>query len=123
MTVGTAMNPNPGVARRKAATGVAPGVNFEPGENDDGWIVPEPVTLGDGTHIQLYKDGEALHKAYEALQQAKRRICLEVYIFASDDTGRAFAKVLCDKARQGVRVYLIYDSFGSIDSDRRMFWK
>jgi len=114
---------NPGVARRKAATGVAPGINIEPGENDDGWIVPELVVLPDSTRIQLYKDGEALHKAYEALKLAERRICLEVYIFASDDTGRAFADVLSKRARAGVKVYLIYDSFGSIASDKRMFWK
>jgi len=123
MTTDTAITPNPGVARRKAATGVAPGINFEPGEDDDGWVVPDPAVLADGTRIQLYKDGEALHKAYEALKLAKKRICLEVYIFASDDTGRAIAEVLCQKAREGVQVYVIYDSFGSMNSDRKMFWQ
>jgi len=63
--------------------------------------------------VQLYKDGEALHAAYEAIKHAKRRVWLEVYIFADDDTGRAFADLLCEKASQGVRVYCIYDSFGS----------
>lgn len=101
--------------------GMAPGINLVPGSDDDGWIVPEPVTLDDGTSVQLYKDGEALHAAYEAIAQAKRRICLESYIFASDDTGRAFADLLSKKASEGVRTYVIYDSFGSISSDRQMF--
>jgi cardiolipin synthase len=97
-------------------TGVAPGVNVEPGSDDDGWIVPQPVDLSDGTRIQLYKDGEALHAAYEAVTNAKFLICLEVYIFANDDTGKKFTELLCQKAREGVRVYVIYDSLGSLGS-------
>src|SRR5450432_1547994 len=103
--------------------GTAAGINIAPGSDDDGWVVPQPITLNDGTTIQLYKDGEALHAAYNAIQQAQRRICLEVYIFASDDTGCAFADLLSKKASEGVRVYVIYDSFGSISSDRNMFRK
>src|SRR5689334_414240 len=60
--------------------GTSSGLNIEPGSNDDGWEVPPPVRLQDGTRVQLYKDGEALHAAYEAIKYAKRRICLESYI-------------------------------------------
>src|SRR5439155_4844472 len=35
--------------------------------------------------------------------------------------GRAFADLLCAKAQEGVKVYVIYDSFGSIRSDSKMF--
>ncbi|HWB52673.1 MAG TPA: phospholipase D-like domain-containing protein [Tepidisphaeraceae bacterium] len=102
-------------------SGVAPGLHIDPGSNDAGWIIPGPVTLSDGTRVQLYRDGEALHAAYDAIRAAKHRICLEVYIFASDDIGRAFAELLCHKAREGVRIYVIYDAFGSIESDKEMF--
>ncbi|HTL30675.1 MAG TPA: phospholipase D-like domain-containing protein [Tepidisphaeraceae bacterium] len=101
--------------------GASPGVNIAPGSDDDGWIVPPPVVLQDGTAIQLYKDGEALHAAYNAIANAERRICLEVYIFADDDTGKAFADLLIKKAQQGLFVYVIYDSFGSMQSNRQMF--
>jgi cardiolipin synthase len=111
----------PPILKKPCDTGVAPGLNLSPGTDDAGWIIPSPVTLSDGTRIQLFKDGEALHAAYDAIKSAKRRICLEVYIFASDDTGRTFAEALCEKARQGVKVFLIYDSLGSIDSDKSMF--
>lgn len=94
--------------------GTSTGLNLRPGSDDDGWIVPHPVRLADGTRVQLYKDGEALRAAYETIKHAKRRVCLEVYIFASDETGTAFAELLCEKARQGVKVYCIYDSFGSL---------
>src|SRR5687768_6058822 len=96
------------------AAGVSPGVNIAPGSDDDGWIIPEPTRLADGTTVQLYKDGEALHVAYDAIAAAKFLICLEVYIFANDETGRAFTDILCRKAREGVRVYVLYDDLGSL---------
>lgn len=103
--------------------GRSPGVNIAPGSDDDGWVVPDPVVLGDGTRVQLYKDGEALNAALTGIQMARHRILLEVYIFASDDTGQAFADLLCHKARNGVHVYVIYDDFGSFNSHPGMFEK
>src|SRR3954451_5082768 len=70
--------------------GTQPGINIAPGSDDDGWIVPDAVTLSDGTSLQLYKDGEALRAAHTAILNAHRRVCLEVYIFADDRTGHAF---------------------------------
>jgi cardiolipin synthase len=110
----------PDVPRREQA-GTASGLNTSPGSYDDGWVVPPPVQLTDGTYIQLFKDGEAWHAAFEAIGRARFRVCMELYIFASDETGRAVAELLCKKAREGVAVYLIYDSFGSAYSDRTMF--
>src|SRR5689334_20501214 len=88
--------------------GASRGINIEPGSEDDGWVVPPPVALSDGTRVQLYKDGEALHAAFEAIKAAKKRVCLESYIFAHDDTGRAFADLLSAKAKEGVKVYVLY---------------
>jgi cardiolipin synthase len=105
---------------KQLGPGVSAGVNIAPGSEDDGWVVPEPVRLADGTTVQLYKDGEALHAAYDAIARAKFLICLEVYIFANDDTGRAFTELLCKKARDGVRVYVLYDDLGSLGSGELM---
>ena len=106
---------------RPPGPGTSSGARILPGSDDDGWIIPPPVTLSDGTSIQLYKDGEAWRAAFDFLKEAHSRICLEVYIFASDDLGRAVADLLSDKARRGLSVYVIYDSFGSVSTDRRMF--
>lgn len=111
----------PAHAHRQGDVGTSSGVNIAPGSDDDGWIVPHPVRLHDGTRVQLYKDGEALHAAFEAIRHARKRICLEVYIFADDETGRAFADLLCEKALQGVKVYVLYDSFGSFGIEQ--LWK
>jgi cardiolipin synthase len=99
----------------------ASGINLHPGASDDGWPPPPPVVTRDGTLVQLLKDGEALRAAYEAIGQAKRIICVEVYIFDSDATGQRLADLLCRKAVEGVTVYLIYDSFGCLRTDRAMF--
>jgi len=104
---------SPPHCHKQGEIGTSTGVNIAPGSDDDGWVVPHPIHLADGTRVQLYKDGEALHAAFEAIRNAKKRVCLEVYIFADDETGRAFAELLCQKALEGVKVYVIYDSFGS----------
>jgi cardiolipin synthase A/B len=115
-TSNTAVLEDPRLAptEHQGEAGTSTGILTQPGSNDDGWTIPPPVTLADGSRVQLYKDGEALHAAYQAIKAARSRICLEVYIFADDDTGNAFADLLCEKAREGVAVYVIYDAFGSL---------
>jgi cardiolipin synthase len=98
------------------------GLNLGVGHADDGWQTPEPVTLADGTRVRLLKDGEALGRALKAIKTAKRSICFEFYTWANDATGRAFADALIERAAAGVRVYAIYDGFGTLGgNDRVMF--
>ena len=47
------------------------------------------------------------------LQHARESIDMEYYIFANDRTGNLFADILRRKARQGVRVRLLVDVYGS----------
>lgn len=102
-------------------SGIAMGFQTAPGTVDNGWVTPPPVTLSDGTRLRLFKDGQGLHAWYNAIEGAQRSVFLESYIFAGDATGRAFLDLLGRKAREGVRVYVIYDSFGSSDTPRELF--
>ena len=98
------------------------GINVPPADLDDGWVTPPPVTLADGSQVTLWKDGEALKRGYDAIAEAKHLVCFEFYTWNADSTGRAFAELLMKKARDGVRVYCIYDSFGVLGgNDRQMF--
>lgn len=54
------------------------------------------------------------------LQHARESIDMEYYIFANDRTGHLFADILRRKARQGVRVRLIVDGYGSMRISRAM---
>ena len=59
----------------------------------------------------------------DAIESAEREVLLEMYWFGSDKTGRRFADALRERASAGVRVRVIYDAVGSIQSDSRMFAK
>lgn len=107
---------------RLGEAGTCSGALTEVGCEEAGWTCPPGVRLADGSAIRLFKDGQGLTAALAAIKTARQQICLETYIFHSDDTGRAFADALSERARSGVRVFVIYDSFGSIDSDPAMFF-
>ena len=74
--------------------------------------------------VELLHDGAAyLPAMMTAIKEAASEILLEMYWFGSDPTGRSFAAALEARARAGVRVCVIYDAFGSWDTDSRMFVK
>lgn len=50
----------------------------------------------------------------EAIGSAVRTVDLESYILCDDVTGRRFHAALCDAARRGVRVRVLYDYIGSM---------
>ena len=51
----------------------------------------------------------------EAIEQAKEEILISTYAFNSDRVGKPFIAALCDAARRGVRVRVLFDYFGSRD--------
>ncbi len=69
----------------------------------------------------LWKGRESFTTIFDAVRSAERLICLEFYIFRNDETGSELAEILKQKSRDGVRVYLLYDHFGSFGTPRS-FW-
>ncbi len=69
----------------------------------------------------LWKGRESFTTIFDAVRSAERLICLEFYIFRNDETGSDLAEILKQKSRDGVRVYLLYDHFGSFGTPRA-FW-
>ncbi|MDH3727365.1 MAG: phospholipase D-like domain-containing protein [Myxococcales bacterium] len=79
-------------------------------------------TLVSGNRVTLLHDGEQAFPAMlKAIEAAEREILLEMYWFGSDKVGRQFAEALSSQAKAGLRVRVIYDAVGSIQSDGRMF--
>jgi len=70
----------------------------------------------------LWKGRESFTTIFDAVKSAERLLCLEFYIFRNDETGSELAEILKQKSRDGVRVYLLYDHFGSFGTPRD-FWK
>ncbi len=66
-----------------------------------------------GNKITLLEDAPAAYASMkEAILKAHDHINLEVYLFADDDVGQAFADLLLQKQAEGVQVNIIYDSVG-----------
>src|SRR4030067_3421066 len=70
----------------------------------------------------LWKGKESFDSIFDAVNQAERSICLQFYIFRNDETGTALSDLLRQKSREGVKVYLLHDHFGSFGTTRS-FWK
>jgi hypothetical protein len=60
----------------------------------------------------------ALHSAIRA---AEHFILIEYFLIRADRTGKALAAELADAAKRGVRVLLIYDYIGSIETPASFF--
>ena len=64
--------------------------------------------------VRLLLDAEENFPAWlDAIGKAERYILFESYLILDDPLGRAFAEVLAAKAREGLRVCVVYDWFGS----------
>lgn len=67
----------------------------------------------EGNVVEIYTDGYAkLQSLIRELWKAKDHIHLEYYIFENDPVGRLVRDILIDKAKQGVKILVIYDDVG-----------
>src|SRR2546423_4379435 len=75
-----------------------------------------------GNQVDLLIDGPATYAAmFEAIARARDHIDLESYIVESDGPGAELAERLLAKCREGVRVNLLFDGFGSITTRAAYF--
>lgn len=79
-----------------------------------------PAELGVGSQrLTIYRNAyEAYPEMLVGIRTASKSISLETYIFREDDIGREFIEALCERARSGVQVRVIYDWWGSNLSPR-----
>ncbi len=76
----------------------------------------------DNKVLLLWKDQESFQIIFDSIKKAKELICLAFYIFRNDETGNELAEILKQKALEGVKVYILYDHFGSLFTPMK-FWK
>jgi cardiolipin synthase len=75
-----------------------------------------------GNKVILLSDGpETFTAMSEAIHHAKDHINLETFIIRDDEVGRPLADLLIRKSREGVRVNVIYDSFGAKRTPKEFF--
>lgn len=75
-----------------------------------------------GNKVEIFTDGS---KKFDVLKRdllaATKYINMQYYIFEDDEIGREIKSILIDKAKQGVKVRVIYDDVGSFKVKRRFF--
>ncbi len=72
--------------------------------------------------IRIFTIGKDKFEALKHdLRRAKRSIYLQYYIFSDDNLGKEISDLLIDKAREGVKVRVIYDHVGSFSARNRFF--
>ena len=70
-----------------------------------------PVTRGN--RAELLVDGKNTFRSiFEAIESAEKYILVQFYIIRADDTGLELKERLIRKARDGVRVHVLYDDYG-----------
>jgi len=76
-----------------------------------------------GNAIRLLRDAGENYPAWlDAIESARHSVLFENYIVHDDAVGRRFADALAARAREGVRVRVIYDWFGCLGTASRAFW-
>src|SRR5690606_5188042 len=110
VTRGTAVRHVRGVAADGASIGIgAPEFPLMATMATGAWLAPGnrvEVTLnGDGTYPRLWDD----------LRSAERSITLQLYYGAPGRMADMLRQILHERAKAGVRVFVLYDAFGTVD--------
>jgi cardiolipin synthase len=81
----------------------------------------EPIP---GNRARLLCDARENYPAWlDAIQAARRWVHFETYIIHDDEVGRQFAEALAARARDGVKVRVLYDWWGTFKLRPRRFWR
>jgi len=72
--------------------------------------------------LAFFNEGRQFFQSlYDAIRAAEHFILVEYYLIHSDRTGTSFAAELTEAARRGVKVMLIYDYIGCIETPTSYF--
>jgi len=78
------------------------------------------LPLLSGNRLDLFTDGKQTFDAlFHAIENARSYVMVNYYIMRHDNIGEALQKILVAKARAGVKVWLLFDEFGSSKLPRR----
>lgn len=78
----------------------------------------------EGNRVRLLRDAAENYPAWlEAIASAERYVYFENYIIRDDASGRLLADALTARARDGVRVRLLYDWVGALGKTSRQYWR
>jgi cardiolipin synthase len=75
-----------------------------------------------GNKVELFTHASVkFERLFADIRKARRHIHIEYYVLEDDDLGKQLQDALIRKAREGVEVRIIYDSFGSRKTGKAYF--
>ena len=78
----------------------------------------------EGNRVRLLRDAAENYPAWlEAIASAERYVYFESYIIRDDASGKLLADALAARARDGVKVRLLYDWLGALGKTSRRYWR
>ncbi len=81
-----------------------------------------PISVGN--KVKVLRDAAENYPAWlESMRAAEKWIHFENYIIREDATGREFGELLAAKAREGIKVRVLYDWLGCLGKTSRRFWQ
>lgn len=68
----------------------------------------------DGNRVELLIDGsDTFASIFEGIASAKDYLLVQFYIVRDDELGREFQRRLIERAKDGIRIYVLFDEIGS----------
>lgn len=85
-------------------------------------LLNNDALLTQDNKVDIFTDGKEKFKCLlKDIKKAKDHIHLQYYIFRKDDIGEKLLKALVEKAKEGVKVRILYDDLGSRRLPKRFF--
>lgn len=90
----------------------------------DAFLRTSGAPLVRGNSLRILRDGSENYPEWiKAIESARNSIHLEMYIIHNDNTGQRFRDLMAEKAREGVKVRVLYDWVGSHGPLAHRMWK
>lgn len=78
------------------------------------------ASLASGHRIEVALNGDGTYERLSAdLRAAQQSITMQLYYGGPGRMAQTLAQILAERARAGVRVWLLYDAFGTVDMPRQ----
>lgn len=86
------------------------------------FLETDNAVLTKKNEVRIYAEGNKLFESmFEDVRRAKHHINIEFFTWYDDRIGNEFVQLLEKKQRHGVQVRVIYDTFGSHGSKKKLF--
>lgn len=80
------------------------------------------LPLVTGNRAKLLIDGPATYAAmFAAIRKSQHHVHLNAYIFSDEGVGQELAELLIEKSSQGIKVRIIHDAIGALDTPDAFF--